>query len=144
MPFITLLSFIVLTYDEEANLPHCLDSLRRLDCAVFVVDSGSRDRTVEIARGFGATVVDHPYENYARQSNWALDHPPIATLRVMRLDADEWLTPELAAELASMEATMARLKYQMNLAHARVRGISAIRYVVFLRVLGLNTQRCRP
>src|SRR5579883_345729 len=94
-----LLSVIVLTRDEELNLPFCLDSLRSLYCEVFVVDSGSTDRTVAIAREFGAHVVQHPFENQARQMNWALDNLPLRGAWTMRIDADERLTPELAAEL---------------------------------------------
>jgi glycosyltransferase involved in cell wall biosynthesis len=64
-----LLSVIILTYNEEVNLPACLESLKGLDCEIFVVDSGSTDRTVEIARSYGAHVVEHPFETQARQLN---------------------------------------------------------------------------
>lgn len=94
-----MLSVIILTLNEETNLPVALASLRGLDCEIFVVDSGSVDRTVEIARAAGCRVVEHPWESYAAQFNWALDNLLIATPWVMRLDADERLTPELAQEL---------------------------------------------
>jgi glycosyltransferase involved in cell wall biosynthesis len=94
-----VLSIVILTFNEEANLPRCLQSLTGLDCDLFVVDSGSTDRTAEIARNFGATVVQHPFVNQGKQLNWALDHLPIRTPWVMRLDADERLTDELADEL---------------------------------------------
>ncbi|MBF6568112.1 MAG: glycosyltransferase family 2 protein [Candidatus Binataceae bacterium] len=96
-----LLSVVILTHNEEPNLAVCLSSLEGLSAEIFVVDSGSVDRTAEIARGFGARVVEHPFVNYAAQLNWALDNLPIRTPWVMRLDADERLTPELAAELQS-------------------------------------------
>ena len=73
------LAVIILTLDEERNLPHALGSLRGLDAEVFVVDSGSTDRTVEIARAAGCQVALHPFENYALQRNWAFDHLPIGT-----------------------------------------------------------------
>ncbi len=105
-----VLSIVILTFNEEANLPQCLQSLAGLDCDLFVVDSGSTDRTAEIARSFGATVVQHPFINQGKQLNWALDHLPIRTPWVMRLDADERLTDELAdelkASLPSMPATV--------------------------------------
>jgi glycosyltransferase involved in cell wall biosynthesis len=64
-----------------------------------VVDSGSTDRTLEIARAAGCHVVDHPFENYAVQRNWAFDHLPIGAPWTLCLDADERLTPELADEI---------------------------------------------
>lgn len=94
-----LVSVIVLTKDEEANLPHLLASLEGLDHELFVVDSGSTDRTVEIAKAAGATVVFHPFETYATQRNWALANLPIRTPWVLCLDADERLTPELVREI---------------------------------------------
>jgi glycosyltransferase involved in cell wall biosynthesis len=99
-PMARTLSIIVLTFNEEANLPACLASVRSLDADLFVVDSGSTDRTCDIAREAGATVASHPFEHYAAQRNWAQQTLPLATDWVMHLDADERLTPELAAEIA--------------------------------------------
>ncbi|MGH1352206.1 MAG: glycosyltransferase family 2 protein [Methyloligellaceae bacterium] len=96
----TDLSVIILTCNEEVNLPVCLESLAGLGAEVFIVDSGSTDRTVEIAEEFGACVVEHEFENHAAQVNWALENLPIKTQWVMRLDADERITGELADELA--------------------------------------------
>ena len=95
------LTAIVLTLNEEQNLPECLNSLRSLDCEVFVVDSGSTDRTTEVAIAGGAQVVCHEFENQAQQLNWALENLPVKGRWVLRLDADERLTPELAHELYS-------------------------------------------
>ena len=97
-----LLSVIILAHNEEHNLPACLASLGGLDAEVFVVDSGSSDRTLEIARDAGCQLVAHPFENYARQRNWAFDHLPIRTPWTLCLDADERLTPELAAEIGAL------------------------------------------
>jgi glycosyltransferase involved in cell wall biosynthesis len=94
-----LASVIILTKDEEINLPICLASLKRLDCEIFVVDSGSSDHTIDIARRHNAHVVEHLFENHARQFNWALDNLPLSAPWILRLDADERLTPELAAEI---------------------------------------------
>nr|WP_242040776.1 glycosyltransferase family 2 protein [Coleofasciculus sp. FACHB-1120] len=93
------LSVIILTKDEQANLPDCLASLQKLDAEVFVVDSGSSDRTIEIAKELGCQVFEHPFENYAKQFNWAIENLPIMTPWIMRLDADERLTPKLLEEL---------------------------------------------
>src|SRR5579862_9848618 len=94
------LDVIVLTKDEEKNLPCLLDSLSSVGARVFVVDSGSSDRTCEIARARGCEVVLHPFDTHARQLNWAIDNLPLDDGWIMRLDADERLTPELSAELA--------------------------------------------
>jgi len=94
-----LLNVIILTHQEELNLPHALRSLKGLDCDVFVVDSGSTDRTVQIAQAFGARVVTHSFESQARQLNWALDTLPLTASWTLRLDADERLTDDLAAEI---------------------------------------------
>jgi SAM-dependent methyltransferase/uncharacterized protein YbaR (Trm112 family) len=89
---------IILTLDEELHIERCVRSALPLG-PVFVVDCGSRDRTVEIARGAGATVVFHPWEGHARQKNWAIDHVPVQSIWLFFLDADEFLTPGLRDEL---------------------------------------------
>jgi glycosyltransferase involved in cell wall biosynthesis len=94
-----LLSIIILTKNEESNLPACLASLHKLDAEIFIVDSGSIDKTTEIAKQAGCQVFDHRWENHAQQLNWALQNLPITTPWIMRLDADERLTPELVEEL---------------------------------------------
>ncbi|WP_271253147.1 glycosyltransferase family 2 protein [Pseudanabaena sp. Chao 1811] len=93
------LSIIILTYNETVNLPACLTSLQALNAEIFIVDSGSSDNTVEIAKQAGCQVFIHPWENYAKQLNWALENLPISTPWVMRLDADECLTSKLVNEL---------------------------------------------
>jgi glycosyltransferase involved in cell wall biosynthesis len=93
------LSVIILSYNEETNLPACLDSLDGLRCEVFVLDSFSTDRTVEIAQSRGVTLEQHAFENYALQRNWSQQNLPIRTPWVLHLDADERLTPELVSEI---------------------------------------------
>jgi glycosyltransferase involved in cell wall biosynthesis len=95
------LSVVILTYNEEANLCHTLQSLVALDATVFVVDSGSTDRTRELAAAAGCKTVVHSFTNQADQLNWALDNLPLESEWIMRLDADERITPELVAELRS-------------------------------------------
>lgn len=91
-------SALVPTLDEELNLPECLASLSWVD-EVFVVDSFSHDRTVVIARAQGAHVVQHAFESYSRQKNWALDALPFRNDWVLIVDADERVTPELRCEI---------------------------------------------
>jgi len=91
-------SVLIITYNEEANIARCLESLRWAG-EVFVVDSFSTDRTVEIAKAMGAKVYVHPFEGYARQRNWALDNLPISNQWVLFLDADEQIPPPLAEQI---------------------------------------------
>jgi len=97
------LSVVILTYNEEANVGRCLTSLEPLRAPIFVVDSGSTDGTAVIARKAGCTVVTHPFATHAQQWAWALEHLPLQTDWVLALDADQALTPELAAELRDLD-----------------------------------------
>lgn len=98
-PCMPSIALIVLTHDEEKNLAHCLDSAQGLVNEIFVVDSGSRDKTREIAHRYTDHVVVHEFTNQAEQFNWALDALPIRSDWVLRLDADEFLLPELREEI---------------------------------------------
>lgn len=93
------LTAIVLTKNEEKNIAECLQSVQDFAKRVVVVDSGSTDKTVEIAKQYGADVYEHPFENYARQFNWGIDNTGIDTKWTLRLDADERFTPALCKEL---------------------------------------------
>lgn len=101
-----LIAFVILTKNEELNLPRCIGSLEGLDADVFVVDSGSTDRTVQVAAQLGATVLSNSWKNYSTQMNWALDNMSTGAAWVFRLDADEYLTPELNAELRQVLPTV--------------------------------------
>jgi glycosyltransferase involved in cell wall biosynthesis len=92
------ISLIVLTYNEEANIEHTLESARDLVEETIIVDSFSTDRTLEICRRYTDRVYQHPFENQAKQFNWAIDNLEIAGEWVLRLDSDEMLTPELKDE----------------------------------------------
>ena len=85
-------SVVILAYNEEVNLPACLASLQGLDCELFVVDSGSTDRTREIAAAAGATVGEHPFENYSAQRNWAQQNLLLHADWVLHLESDERLS----------------------------------------------------
>jgi len=94
-------SVVVPTLDEELNLPACLESVKWAD-EVFVVDSFSHDRTIDIARENGAHVVQHAFESYSRQKNWALDNLPFRNDWVLIVDADERVTAGLKTEIESV------------------------------------------
>lgn len=94
------ISVFILTYNEHLHIERCVRSAQQFAKHVFVVDCGSDDGTIEIARSLGANVVHHAWEkHHARQVNWALENLPIQTEWVFRMDADELVTPELAREL---------------------------------------------
>jgi glycosyltransferase involved in cell wall biosynthesis len=103
----TSLTVLILTKDEEQNLPPTLRSLEKLGAHLVVVDSGSSDRTCELAHAAGAEVVTHPFTSQAAQVNWAIETLQLKTDWVMRLDADERLTPELVEELRAVLPTAA-------------------------------------
>lgn len=95
------LSVIILTFNEELHIRRCLENVRQLSEKIYVVDSFSTDKTKEIATELGAAVIEHQWPgNQAEQFNWALDNLPISTKWVMRLDADEYITPELLEEIS--------------------------------------------
>jgi glycosyltransferase involved in cell wall biosynthesis len=96
------LTVVVLTYNEERNLAACLESVAGWVGEIFVVDSGSTDRTMEIAEQYGARVLIHPFESHAKQWNWALRHVPFSYEWALGLDADHRVTPELADEIARL------------------------------------------
>jgi glycosyltransferase involved in cell wall biosynthesis len=92
---------IVLTYNEELNIAQALDSVKGWARELFIVDSFSTDRTLDLARPYGCHIVQHKFENYARQRNFALDELPIQSEWVLFLDADEWLPAELKQEIST-------------------------------------------
>lgn len=91
---------IILTKNEEMNIERCINSIKGWIKRIVVVDSGSTDKTVELAERLGAEIYHHePFINYAKQFNWAIDNINIETKWVFRFDADECVTPELKQEI---------------------------------------------
>jgi glycosyltransferase involved in cell wall biosynthesis len=93
-----MISVLILTRNEEQDLPACLDSVSWSD-DIHVFDSFSTDRTVEIARRFGAHIHQRAFDNWATHQNWGLAHIPFRHPWVFYLDADEVVTPTLASAL---------------------------------------------
>src|SRR5690348_2913270 len=93
------ISVVVLTKNEELNLPQCLASVHGWCAEIFVVDSGSTDATLEIAASYGATVVQHAFEGHTRQWNWAFANLQFAQSWALCLDADQRISPELRDEI---------------------------------------------
>lgn len=90
---------IILTKNEEKNIEASITSAKQIAKQILIVDCGSTDSTVELARKSGAEVFFHKWVGHAAQFNWALDNCDIKTSWVFRLDADERISEELAREI---------------------------------------------
>lgn len=109
------LTVIILTLNAQESLPKVVDSVRAIASRILVVDSFSTDSTVTWAQGNGCEVVQHPFEHYAAQRNWAQTHAALAAdAWVLHLDADEVLSPELAASISRALAMPAFDGYLMR------------------------------
>src|SRR4051794_9514071 len=86
-----MVSVIILTKNEETDLPKCLNSLSWCN-DVHILDSGSADQTVNIALDYGVQVLSHPFESFGKQRNFALDNFNILHEWILFLDADEVVT----------------------------------------------------
>jgi glycosyltransferase involved in cell wall biosynthesis len=96
------ISVAIITLNEEDNLPRCLESVRELASEIVVIDSGSVDSTAQVARRFGALFETHPWQGHVGQKNIALQR--CTQPWVLCLDADEAVSPELAAALRDLFA----------------------------------------
>ena len=94
-------SILVLTKNEQQDLPACLQSVA-WSSDIVVYDSCSTDRTQDIAASTGARIVERPFDNWASHQNWGLRNISFCHPWVFYIDADERLTPEAAAELESI------------------------------------------
>lgn len=95
------LSVIILTYNEELHIRRCLENVEEIAKDIFIIDSFSTDGTLDIVKNFpNVHILQNKWENnHAKQFNWGLAHAGIRTRWVLRLDADEYLLPELVEEL---------------------------------------------
>lgn len=93
------LAVVILTHNEAKHIGRCLDAIASIANEVFLIDSGSTDGTIEIAKQRGAMVLPNRWVNYAAQFQWGLNNAPITADWVMRLDADEIIEPDLVTEI---------------------------------------------
>jgi glycosyltransferase involved in cell wall biosynthesis len=105
------ISVVIITYNEERNLARCLESVRNIADEIIVVDSSSADQTAAIARRYNATVIDHVFEGYGQQKNFATGQA--ANDWVLSLDADEALTPELEQSIKEIKTGPAFNVYEI-------------------------------
>jgi len=116
------LTVLVLTFNEELHLARCLQSILPLTNDIVVVDCFSQDQTIAIAKQYGVRVLERTWENnHSTQVNWALTQLPADTEWVMRIDADEYLTPDLITQIKEVLPTLA----------SDVEGVTCIRKMVF-------------
>ena len=95
-------SVIILTYNEEIHIERLLKNIDDWAEEIFIVDSFSTDKTLEIAKKYGCKIFQHKFENQAQQFNWVLDNLKIKNEWILRLDADEYLTEELKKEIVEV------------------------------------------
>lgn len=100
LPATVPVSVIVLTRNEELNVGRCLTSVAWAQ-QVVVVDSGSTDATVKLARAYGADVIEQPWLGFAGQREFALRLPVLRHDWVYFVDADQWVSPQLSTEIAA-------------------------------------------
>lgn len=93
------LTILILTKNEESNIEHCINSFNGIARRFVVVDSGSTDNTIVLAKKLGADVYHNDWIDYATQLNWGINNTQIDTIWTMRMDADEYLTPKLCEEI---------------------------------------------
>lgn len=106
------LSVVIITLNEEKKLGNCLESLKGVADEIVVVDSHSKDKTEEIAGSYGAKVIQHPFEGYIGQKNFALDQA--AFDHVLSLDADEVLSPQLRKSILEVKENWTHDGYSFN------------------------------
>ena len=133
------LSVIILTGNEELHIKRCLEKISKFVKEVFIIDCFSTDRTLEIAKKYNnVTILQNKWINYATQFNWALENAPIKTKWVLRLDADEYLSPELIQELeeklpildaryTGIVVPLQRVFMGRNINHGIAKGIKMLR-----------------
>ena len=98
----TPLTVVLLTFNSEEVIARVVTAVRGIATRIVAVDSQSKDRTVAILRELGCEVLDHPFENYAAQRNWAQSQVGLAPDDwVLHLDADEVASPELCASITA-------------------------------------------
>ncbi len=111
----TQITVIILTKDEALHIARAIASVQAFASRVLVVDSGSGDATVQLARAAGAEVLHHGWTTHAGQFNWALDQISGQPGWVLRLDADEVVTPDLAAQIMQGLPDVAGLRLRRHI-----------------------------
>ena len=109
---INKLSVVIITYNEEKNIARCINSVYQIADEVIVVDSHSIDKTKEIAIAHGAKIIEHTFERYIQQKNFALQQANYSW--VLSLDADEALSDKLKNKIQEIKNNLTADGYTMN------------------------------
>ena len=113
---------IVMTFNEEIHLKRCLTSLKNVCDEIIIIDSFSNDSTKDIAKKYGTRFYQNKWINYSTQFNWAIENIQINSNWILRIDADEYLSYQLAKDLSKLRGigkgingiTINRLMYFMD------------------------------
>lgn len=100
------IAVIVITFNEEVNLPNALNSVSQWAEQVFVVDSYSTDNTTKVAETYGAKTYQNTFKSVGAQRNWALNNLPIKGDWVLFIDGDEYLSEEIKQEISTKLGTI--------------------------------------
>jgi len=106
------ISAVIITYNEEKYISRCLESLQEVADEIVVVDSGSTDNTRQICEQHGCRVIQHAFEGYVEQKNWAMQQARYDW--VLSLDGDEMLSEELKRSVLTVKENPAKDGYYMN------------------------------
>jgi len=114
MPFKLPISVLIPAKNEELNLPACLTSLQRAD-EIFLVDSQSTDKSIEIAKTYGVNIVQFNFNGrWPKKKNWSLENLSFRNEWVLIVDCDERITPELWEEIAQVIDNEEYAGYYLN------------------------------
>lgn len=106
------ISAVIITYNEEKNIKRCIDSLNGVADEILVVDSYSTDQTPEICQSIGVRFLQHPFQGYTEQKNWATSQASFP--HVLSLDADEALSDELKKSILAVKENWTHQAYSFN------------------------------
>jgi len=106
------LSVVIITLNEEKNIARCLESVKEIADEIVIIDSNSTDTTPEICKSFGARFIQHPFEGYVKQKNYAVSQAKYD--HVLSLDADEELSEKLLASIKLIKENFDADGYTMN------------------------------
>jgi len=94
-----MIDVLILTKNEEVHIERCLNNLLKLTNSIYVLDSYSTDKTLQIVEGYTKNIFFRKFDNYSNQFNWAINEIKFKNEWILRIDADEFLSEELINEL---------------------------------------------